>query len=61
MINGYVTLEEMHLITGIELHVLRWALTKGVRQNFIACEGRKWPQPLYNFKDAECWLRICLD
>lgn len=61
MIDGYVTFDELLLVTGLDAKKLKKVLNTGVQEHFITPLASKYERPLYKFKEFECWLRICID
>ena len=67
MLNGYVTYDELKLITGFNDYFLSKLITKGLNlheadleyNNLNNTVGRdKYKQTLFNLKEVEEWLKV---
>ena len=57
MIAGYVTYDELKLITGFPDRLLSGILSEGVRLHAITI-GESYTKTLYNLKEVEDWIRV---
>lgn len=61
MLNGYVTYDELSLITGFNDRFLKTFIKEGILEHKITItKSKKFTQNLYDLKEVEEWLKIWL-
>lgn len=60
MIAGYVTYDELKIITGFNDYTLNTLIKTGMRAHQITPEGRTYKQSLFNLQEVEDWAKVHL-
>ena len=63
MLNGYVTYDELKLITGFKDAFLKTFLRDGIKKHVIKVSGFRggqYTEVLYNLAEVEEWLKLWL-